>query len=101
MTYTVQILTMNSALQLYAVVLLYYLIWEAAFGMLCVKFNKNSANAEMTDVWALSTFSGLWGPIFVGTSVQPNMLNMPKSVSGWRANFVIYSQNVLSNELNL
>ena len=26
----------------------------------------------------------LWGPLFVGTPVRPNMLNMPKSASEYK-----------------
>jgi len=34
-------------------------------------------------VGTLQTFFGplMWGPIFVGAPVRPNMLNMPKSAS--------------------
>jgi len=31
--------------------------------------------------WLLSAHVLLWGPLFVGAPVRPNMLNMPKSVS--------------------
>jgi len=33
--------------------------------------------------WLLSADVLLWGPLFVGAPVRPNMLNMPKSVSAW------------------
>jgi len=43
----------------------------------------------------------MWGPIFVGAPVRPNMLNMPKSASESGENFrvrrhICYSANMLS-----
>ena len=31
--------------------------------------------------WLFSAYVLLWGPLFVGAPVRPNMLNMPKSAS--------------------
>jgi len=31
--------------------------------------------------WLFSAHVLLWGPLYVGTPVRPNMLNMPKSAS--------------------
>jgi len=32
-------------------------------------------------IWLFSAHVLLWGPLFVGAPVRPNMLNMPKSAS--------------------
>jgi len=44
--------------------------------------NRPHLTGQKMSCWR-PTISGLWGPLFVGALVRPNMLNMPKSASDW------------------